>query len=131
MRVIKETVRGTGDVAVVDLAGGPLPVGQTGTLRETIQRLLHAGSRRILLNLAGVGRVDRPGIGELLWAFISVTRGGGEMRLVNVSQRTKAVLLRTRLCEVLETHEDEQSAIRSFTGVASARSAPGSEYFVG
>ena len=131
MRVTKATVHGTGGMAVVDVDGGRLPVAQTDTVCETIRQLLLAGCRRILLNLAGVNRIDRCGIGELLSASIRAARGGCEIRLIHVNPHTQAVLARTRLCEVLETYEDEASAISSFTGSASARRAPGSEYFVG
>ena len=129
MRVTKSTVRANGGVAVVDLNGAAPPEARFETLRDTIQRLLHSGSRQILLNLAEVSRIDRPGVGELIAASIHVARGGGEMRLIHVNERVKGVLERTRLCEVLRLHADEESAINSFT--VAAHFAPGSDYFVG
>lgn len=41
--------------------------------------VLHQGSKKILVNLAGVDYVDSAGLGELLGAYTTVTKAGGTM----------------------------------------------------
>jgi hypothetical protein len=61
-----------------------------------------------------------------------VTSAGGEMKLLNVSERVKDLLQITRLCAVFETHEDEVTAIRSFSvPPIVAQCETRSEFFLG
>jgi anti-sigma B factor antagonist len=47
--------------------------------------------------------------------FSAVTNLGGQMKLVNLNQRLKDMMMITRLHTVFEVHDDEAAAIRSFT----------------
>jgi anti-sigma B factor antagonist len=133
----KLTTRENGDVTIVDISG-KLTMGEgSGDLREKIWELVEAGSKRVLLNMACVSRIDSSGIGELAVGYTNVTSAGGKMKLLNLDNHLQEVLRITQLCEVFETYEDEDSAIRSFSVAQPSHlqvlqpSKPGSEFYHG
>lgn len=114
---MKLTTHGKVGVIIVDTSG-TMTFGEcAGTLDAKMRELADGGSRRILLNMAGVTDIDSSGIGALLAAYRTVTTAGGEMKLLNVSRRVQHLLQTTRLSAVFETFEDESSAIGSFAAV--------------
>ena len=112
---VKLTIHEKGDVIIVDTSG-KLTLGEgTDALRQKTRELVEGGSRRILLNMAGVTYIDSSGIGELVTAYTTVTAAGGEMKLLNLAKRAHDLLKITKLYTVFETFEDEASAIGSFS----------------
>ncbi len=63
------SVRYSGDIAILDLAGRIVLNDGSATMREAIAKLREAGSSKILLNLADVSFIDSSGLGELASAF--------------------------------------------------------------
>jgi anti-sigma B factor antagonist len=72
------------------------------------------GQKKILLNLGEVSYIDSSGIGELVSAFTTVTNGGGQLKLLNLTKRVKDLLQITKLYTVFDVHDSEVTAIRSF-----------------
>ena len=117
----KATVRHTGDVAIVDLAGR-LTLGEgSGILRSTIKDLIAQGQKKILVNLKEVSYVDSSGLGELVGAYASVTNAGGQIKLLNAQNRVRDLLTITKLYSVFEDFSNEAMALISFTGGEAAR----------
>lgn len=109
---IKE--RQAGDVVVLDL-DGKITIGEGSiALRSGVRRLLEENKKKILLNLAGVGYVDSSGIGELVSSFSSVSREGGQLKLLNLTQKIQDLLAITKLLTVFDVYEDESSAVSAF-----------------
>ena len=110
----KISPRQVGDVTVIDVSGR-ITLGEgSSSLRDGIRELVGKGQKKILLNLADVSYIDSSGIGELVSAFTSVTNGGGQMKLVNLTKRVKDLLQITKLYTVFEVFDDETHAVRSF-----------------
>lgn len=109
---IKE--RQAGDVIVLDL-DGKITIGEGSVaLRSAVRRLVEENKKKILLNLAGVGYVDSSGIGELVSSFSSVSREGGQLKLLNLTQKIQDLLAITKLLTVFDVYEDELSAVSAF-----------------
>jgi anti-sigma B factor antagonist len=103
-----------GDVSVIDVSGR-ITLGEgSSTLRDALRGLVAQGQKKILLNLGEVSYIDSSGIGELVSGFTSVTNGGGELKLLNLTKRVKDLLQITKLYTVFDVHETEASAVRSF-----------------
>jgi anti-sigma B factor antagonist len=112
--------RTVGDVTIVDV-DGRLVVGEGDRmLRDHLTALMHRGRNRILLNLQGVTAIDSGGVGVLVWKYVTITRQGGELKLVNLSARTHNVLMITKLLTVFESFESEAKALESFSRAESA-----------
>jgi anti-sigma B factor antagonist len=99
-------------VFVVDITGR-IVLGEGGRLRETIGSALESGERKLLLNMAEVHYLDSAGLGELIRAYTSVTKQGGQLQLLKLTNKVRDLLLITKLCTVLEVHDDEAEAIAS------------------
>jgi anti-sigma B factor antagonist len=111
---VKLNTRQIGDVSVVDVAGR-ITLGEgSSALRDTLREMVSKGQKKILLNLGEVSYIDSSGIGELVSAFTTVTNGGGQLKLLNLTKRVKDLLQITKLYTVFDVHDSEVSAIRSF-----------------
>ena len=106
--------RQAGDVTVLDMSG-KITIGEGSVaLRTAIRRLIEEGKKKILLNLAQVGYVDSSGIGELVSSFTTLNREGGQLKLLNLTQKIQDLLAITKLLTVFDTYDDESSALNSF-----------------
>ena len=114
----KATVRHSGDVAIVDLAGR-LTLGEgCGMLRETIKDLIAKGDRKILVNLKDVGYIDSSGLGEMVASYASVSNSGGAIKILNAQSKVHDLLTVTKLYSVFESFSNEGIALISFEGEA-------------
>ena len=97
-------------IFVVDIIGR-IVLGEGSRLREVISLALDSGDRKLLLNLAEVDYIDSAGLGEIIRAYTSVAKRGGQLHLLKLTNRVRDLLQITKLCTVLETHDDEAEAV--------------------
>jgi anti-sigma B factor antagonist len=108
------TPRVSGSVLIMDL-GGSLKLGEgSAEFRNAIRKYLDEGHRRILLNLADIEHLDSSGIGELVSAYSTAKRQGGEVKLLKLSRAVDNALLATKLYTIFDIHFDEGEAVASF-----------------
>ena len=110
---IKE--RHIGEIVVLDLDGQIRIGGGSVMFRTTVRRLVEEGKNKILLNLAGVSNIDSSGLGELVSSHISLSKKGGEMKLIHLTQSLRELMTITKLLTVFDVYEDETRAVASFT----------------
>jgi len=114
MADITITERQAGDVTILDLSG-KVTIGEGSVaLRTTIRRLLGEGKNKILLNLGGVGYIDSSGIGELVSSYTAIGKDGGQLKLLNLTQKLQDLLTITKLLTVFDVYESEADALNSF-----------------
>jgi anti-sigma B factor antagonist len=107
--------RKVGTVTVLDLKG-KLTLGDGDeALKNKIQGLVGQGQKQILLNFAGVPYVDSSGLGAMIGCYTTVTRAGGSLRLVNLTNRLTDLLSITKLLTVFDTYTTESEAVGSFS----------------
>jgi anti-sigma B factor antagonist len=106
--------RQAGDVTIMDLEG-EVRIGDSATaLRGAIRSLVAAGNNKLLLNLKGVRYIDSSGIGELIANYTTVGRSGGQLKLLNLTEKVQDLLVITKLLTVFDVYEDESEALSSF-----------------
>ena len=106
--------RQAGDVAILDL-DGEIRIGDSATaLRGAIRELVAGGSKKILLNLKGVRYIDSSGIGELIANFTTVNRSGGQLKLLNLTEKVQDLLVITKLLTVFDVYDNEADGLSSF-----------------
>lgn len=106
--------RQAGDVTILDMTG-EVRIGEGSiALREAIRKLSDEGKTKLLLNLGGVNYVDSSGIGELIANYTTVSRQGGQLKLLNLTDRIQNLLVITKLLTVFDVYEDEPTALKSF-----------------
>lgn len=112
--LLRGTYREVGEIAVIDFSGG-ITLGEgTSTLRVTVRELVGKGHRKILLNLGEVDYIDSAGLGELVAAYSTVRKAGGELKLLQPNERVRDLIQITRLFTVFDVQPNEPAAIRSF-----------------
>ena len=106
--------RQSGDVTILDL-NGSIRMGEGCiSLRNAIRGLAEGGKKKILLNLASVKNVDSSGIGELIANYTSITRDGGELKLLSLTEKIRDLLVITKLLTVFDAYESEAEALNTF-----------------
>lgn len=106
--------RSIGEVTVIDLKG-KMTLGEGDELlRDKVNSLVQQGMKKIVLNLAEVPYIDSAGLGEIVRTYTTVSRQGGQLKLLNLTKRITDLLSITKLLTVFETFENENDAVRSF-----------------
>ena len=101
------------DVVILDLSGR-ITMGEGAVIvRDNLQKLLDAGDRKFLVNLADVNYIDSSGLGELVVAFTTVRNHAGQLKLLNLTKRVRDLLQITKLLTVFESFDSEAEAIKS------------------
>jgi len=111
MRINTREVQG---VTILDISGRITLGDETGTLRDAVRDLLSKGVKKIVLNLADVSYIDSTGVGELVGSLMTVRNAGGDLKLMNLSEKVKDVVHVTKLYTVFDIKEDEFTAVKSF-----------------
>jgi anti-sigma B factor antagonist len=102
-------------VTILDLKG-KITLGEGDeALKDKINSLLMQEKKRILLNLADVPYIDSAGLGEIVRTYTTVSRQGGQLKLVNLTKRITDLLMITKLLTVFETFESESDALKSYS----------------
>jgi anti-sigma B factor antagonist len=106
--------RQAGDVTVLDM-DGKITIGEGSVaLRTAVRRMLEENKKKILLNLARVGYIDSSGIGELVSSYTAINKDGGQLKLLNLTQKLQDLLTITKLLTVFDVYESESEALNSF-----------------
>ena len=106
--------RQAGDVTILDLSG-EVRIGEGAvSLRDSIRNLSDQGKKKVLLNLAGVKYMDSTGVGELIANYTTVSRQGGQLKLLNLTDRIQNLLVITKLLTVFDAYDDEAEALKTF-----------------
>jgi len=106
--------RQVGDVIILDVDGNIIIGESADTVRNIIRRQLAEGRRKFLLNMAQVRWVDSRGIGELVAALVTVTREGGQIKLLKVRENIKERLTVTRVNTIFALYDDELAALNDY-----------------
>jgi anti-sigma B factor antagonist len=103
------------EVTILDLKG-KITLGEGDeALKDKINSLILQNRKRILLNLEDVPYIDSAGLGEIVRTYTTVSRQGGQLKLVNLTKRITDLLSITKLLTVFETFESEPEALKSYS----------------
>jgi anti-sigma B factor antagonist len=107
------SVRQVDEVTLVTITGSVMWA-EAEALHEMFRDLLAKGQKRILLNLSSVKHLDSSGIGALAWAYVTVRKAGGELKMIHLSKQVQYLMELTALYKIFEDFENEESALDSF-----------------
>ena len=111
---MKASTRQVHGVTIVDLNGSIKEGMDISVLGDTVEDLLGKGQKKILLNLSEVNHMDSSGLGALVRALTSVRNQGGELKLLHLTKKVRALLEITKLYNVFDVRDDEAAAIAAF-----------------
>jgi anti-sigma B factor antagonist len=114
MAELEVNERQAGDVTILDM-NGSVRMGEGAiSLRNSIRGLIDQGKKKILLNLNGVKNIDSSGIGELIANYTTISRDGGQLKLLNLTEKIQNLLVITKLLTVFDSYDNEAEALNSF-----------------
>jgi len=106
--------RSVGSVMILDLKG-KITLGEGDeALKDKINSLILQGHKKMLLNFGDVPYIDSAGLGEIVRTYTTVSRQGGQLKLVNLTKRITDLLSITKLLTVFETFDNEAEALQSY-----------------
>ena len=108
------STRQVGGVTIVDIKGRIVLGEESASVRDVVLDLLSKGHKEILLNLAAVDYIDSMGLGSLVGAFTTVRKQGGELKLLNLTDKITDLMQITRLYTVFDIMNDEAVGVKSF-----------------
>lgn len=104
-----DVARSHGDTAVVAVAG-EIDLHTADTLRARLVALHAAGSRRLVVDFAGVAFCDATGLGALVAAHNEISADGGRIALARVRPAQRRLLRITGLHRLFTLHNDPDEA---------------------
>ena len=108
------TARQEGKVRVLELSGR-LEIGDPADkLDKMLQESLAEGHLALLLDCNQVSFIDSRGMQVLVRAVVSAKTRGARMKLLNPSGRVLQALTITRLLTVIESFDNQATALESF-----------------
>jgi len=111
---LKIGTRENSGVTILDIHGRLVLGPEIGHLRDAVRNLVSQGKKKVILNLQDVDYLDSSGVGELVGSFTTVRNAGGELKLLNLTEKVNDILHVTKLYTVLDIKDDEFQAVKSF-----------------
>lgn len=131
MKKLSITERRINSTIILDLDGN-IRLGESSSeLHQVIRLLVERGEKELLLNLANVFYIDSCGLGELVAGYSALQNNGGQMKLLNLTNRVNELMVITKLLTVFEVYEDEEKAVNSFQTASNSINFNQSDYATG
>jgi len=89
---------------------GDLDMATAPQLRDGLQRLVDAGDRQVVVDMAGVGFMDSSALGMLVVTFKSLRDVGGRLCLAAAQPAVHSVLRITSVDQVIDVYDNVQAA---------------------
>ncbi|MGN9813680.1 STAS domain-containing protein [Micromonospora sp. BQ11] len=89
---------------------GELDMATAPQLRDNLQRLIDAGDRQVVVDLAGVGFMDSSALGTLVVMFKALRDVDGRLCLAAVQPGVRRLLSITSVDRVIDIYEDVRGA---------------------
>ncbi|UCF06004.1 MAG: STAS domain-containing protein [bacterium] len=101
-------------IVILDLHGKLMGGPDADNIRDLLHGIIDGGSKKIIVNLGGVNWINSTGVGILMTGYTTMRRNGGDLKLLNVSDRLQSILYVTKLNLIFECFDDEAEAVESF-----------------
>jgi len=101
-------------VVIVDLQGKLMGGPDADAFKSTIHKIIEKGHKHVIVNLHGVDWINSTGMGILISGYTTMRRSGGDLRLLNVSDRIQSILYVTKLNKIFLCFSNEDEAVASF-----------------
>lgn len=114
MKELSITERQSDSVVILDLKGS-IRLGESNIeLHRTMRQLVERGEKNVLLNLAEVKNIDSTGLGGLIAGYITLKKNDGVLKLLNLTDKVRDLMVITKLLTVFNVYQTESEALRSF-----------------
>ncbi|OPZ87560.1 MAG: Anti-sigma-B factor antagonist [bacterium ADurb.Bin429] len=102
---------------------GELDLGSVPEVRKAIRGFIEEGQVHFLINLTELDFIDSSGLGVLVGGLARVRERQGEIKLVCANRRILRVFEMTRLTQLFDIYETEDTAAASLGGGEAGQAA--------
>lgn len=93
-----------------NVMGGP----DGANFREQLDELKEEGRTNVVMDVSRVNFMNSSGLGLLVGGLTSMRNAGGDVRLANVADRIRSLLIITKLITIFKTYDSVDEAVESF-----------------
>ena len=101
-------------VVVLELSGKVMGGPDANLLSEKLHDLVDQKKTKIVADLSKVNWMNSSGLGILIGGLTTMRNNNGDLKLVNVTERIKSLLIITKLITIFETFDTVDEAVASF-----------------
>jgi anti-sigma B factor antagonist len=101
-------------VVVLDLSGKVMGGPDANLLSEKLHELVDKKKTKVVADLSKVSWMNSSGLGILIGGLTTMRNNNGDLKLINVTERIKSLLIITKLITIFETFESIDDALASF-----------------
>jgi anti-sigma B factor antagonist len=112
----KLDVEKNGNVVVLKIIGD-IEFDDSITVNDRFKEVISAEGSKLVLDLQECSYVDSSGLGALVEGLKSAQKAQGDLRLCNLSEDFKEVLMMTRTMKYFQVFDSQDKAIDSFNAV--------------
>lgn len=101
-------------IVVLELSGKVMGGPDANLLSEKLHDLVDKKKTKVVADLSKVSWMNSSGLGILIGGLTTMRNNGGDLKLVNVTERIKSLLIITKLITIFETFENLEAAVKNF-----------------
>jgi len=101
-------------VAVLEPKGKIMGGPDATLLHEKLHELIESGKKKFVIDLSQVEWMNSTGLGIMISGLTTLRNNKGELKLANVTEKIKSLLVITKLASVFEAYDTIDDAIESF-----------------
>src|SRR3972149_5611935 len=109
---MKLSTRNSGVFTILELSGDATEVADTALMRDAVHKLANQNKIKIVADLENVGLMNSLGIGMLIASYTTLKNRGGDLKLANITDRIKSLLVITRLLTIFDCYDSVNEAVR-------------------
>ena len=113
---MKLTTENRGDVVIVRVGESRMMYPLLNEFSTAVTTLIGSGTRKVVIDLSGVGYIDSATIGCLMDLYRQSVAAGGALKLAGLQKRVETMLAMTGAQNFLEVHPNRAAALASFGG---------------
>jgi len=99
------------DITIITPHGKIVSGEKVMTLKETIQKIVAEGSKKVIINFEDVPFMDSTGLGVLIASYTTMQKENGHLKLIKVTDRIQDLLTITKLITLFDCYKTEMEAV--------------------
>ncbi len=111
---MKLTDREENGVMILEPAGKIMGGPDASLLHDKLYEFIDQDKKKFVVDLSQVDWMNSTGLGILISAYTTLRNNDGKLKLANVTEKIKSLLVITKLDPVFESYDSIAEAIESF-----------------
>jgi len=103
-----------GDVVVIELATKLIGGSEATELHSKVRELIDKGNVKVVADMGKVSWMNCTGLGALMSAMTSLRNSKGDLKLANILDHVKNLLVITKMVTIFDTFDTVEEAVASF-----------------